>query len=480
MKRWIYLALAMAMLLFSGCAKQAAQQPLILEKSLTALTNAATGEVTDGAVNAAEPASLRERVQAPERVRASLASPDGGLEVQVDARIVLPVAAQLPIAKVERLQIDEAMVQRAYTALMGEAVPLPEQFESTKASFRRSIEWLYAQRDSGQLDKYETMEELEAAIREAEQELSTLPDEFVQGTLDLRFRDAGVFARAARDNETVSVFEASHSHIEYVRDSYFIAMLSNLDQSWGEGMLQYKDSPQFRAPAIQQSAALALVQAAMREAGLQDYTLAEEHVNVLYHPQVPVPGGVRQGVYEFLFTRQVNGVQVTYEDKQPSALAGGSVTWQTPAPGNNVVEEPEVLLPWLYECLHVIVDDEGILYLKWISPYAVREIVAGDASLLSFAQIQPIMERALVMVNDAGNVGADGGYTRRISIGEVRLGLMRITEPTQRSNGMLVPVWDFFGTAAGQDGYVEGQGGHRSFLTINAIDGSILDRTKGY
>jgi hypothetical protein len=50
----------------------------------------------------------------------------------------------------------------------------------------------------------------------------------------------------------------------------------------------------------------------------------------------------------------------------------------------------------------------------------------------------------------------------------------------------LIPVWDFFGSTTQytvQDGkeYVDTyESATRSLLTINAIDGAVIDRQKGY
>ena len=56
---------------------------------------------------------------------------------------------------------------------------------------------------------------------------------------------------------------------------------------------------------------------------------------------------------------------------------------------------------------------------------------------------------------------------------------MRVKEKNVGDSGVLVPVWDFFGTQAFDDITI-GQDGYQSLLTINAVDGSIIDRDLGY
>ena len=61
----------------------------------------------------------------------------------------------------------------------------------------------------------------------------------------------------------------------------------------------------------------------------------------------------------------------------------------------------------------------------------------------------------------------------------VHLGLMRIKAKDTRGEGLLIPVWDFWGTRdfpADSGEYVDEQ----ILLTVNAIDGTVIDRDLGY
>lgn len=65
-----------------------------------------------------------------------------------------------------------------------------------------------------------------------------------------------------------------------------------------------------------------------------------------------------------------------------------------------------------------------------------------------------------------------------MDVREAKLGLMRIKERNSKDTGLIIPVWDFMGTYTAEgilfdDDYI-------SLLTINAIDGSIVDRGLGY
>jgi len=59
-------------------------------------------------------------------------------------------------------------------------------------------------------------------------------------------------------------------------------------------------------------------------------------------------------------------------------------------------------------------------------------------------------------------------------------------DKTGDSAGLLVPVWDFFGEYENDFGEGEKTGGtlvreeYNSFLTINAVDGTVVNRESGY
>lgn len=87
-----------------------------------------------------------------------------------------------------------------------------------------------------------------------------------------------------------------------------------------------------------------------------------------------------KGVYEFMFTRSVNGVAITYTNDTMSAET----------PDKNEVNT-NVSKPWLYEKIRIFVDDEGIFALLWNAPYVVTEVVNERATMLPFEQIRQIL-----------------------------------------------------------------------------------------
>ena len=71
-------------------------------------------------------------------------------------------------------------------------------------------------------------------------------------------------------------------------------------------------------------------------------------------------------------------------------------------------------------------------------------------------------------------------------VSEIKLGLTKAYERDSSDTFLLIPVWDFIGTMTTEipqmsaEGDIIADNNEKSFLTINAIDGSIFNKTLGY
>jgi len=255
---------------------------------------------------------------------------------------------------------------------------------------------------------------------------------------------------------------------------------------------------------IHYAEALALAEAVIRDIGAGDMALGSAEC-------VEYPDGILPGYDQFQFVRQVNGVSVGTD----RALLAEDVY------NANVSDESfTTILP--YESLLVRIDAEGLLRLEWIAPMMVTEQLTENTALLpleeifncfgKMAWIKTDAKEQLGWENDNGKVVA----CVQTNVERVRLSLMRV-----ESGGgyLLIPVWDFYGYTEllDQDGnpfsfettrqnseYAEygkkGDGEYTasikktqaekdynrmlerqtSLISINAIDGSIIDRLTGY
>ena len=127
------------------------------------------------------------------------------------------------------------------------------------------------------------------------------------------------------------------------------------------------------------------------------------------------------------------------------------------------------------ESLCVIIDDEGIQDLYWYQPYDIVDTLQEDCSLLPFDSIMQVARSILPLTLVSYEREGTGAKAR---ITDIRLGYLRVMRPDQPDTLTLIPVWDFYGSVTFNGSYVQNWACH-SWLTINAIDGTIIDRQYG-
>lgn len=128
------------------------------------------------------------------------------------------------------------------------------------------------------------------------------------------------------------------------------------------------------------------------------------------------------------------------------------------------------------ESLCVIIDDEGIQDLYWYQPYDIVDTLQEDCSLLPFDSIMQVARSILPLTLVSYEREGTGAKAR---ITDIRLGYLRVMRPDQPDTLTLIPVWDFYGSVTFNGSYVQNWACH-SWLTINAIDGTVIDRQYGY
>lgn len=197
--------------------------------------------------------------------------------------------------------------------------------------------------------------------------------------------------------------------------------------------------------------------------GLDDYKCYEQGV----YSQLIQSGDVTdkyRNVYRFLCLRKLDNVFVNNQ-------AGFKLTdgWQ----GKDYVKKM-----WGSEAVAVAVNDSGIVGFHYLSPLSIRETVVKDSSIKSFDEIKKTFEKMVVIENAAQDKEAEGSVSVKVT--DVGLVYTRISEKDSFDTGLVVPVWNFEGTVV--DEYGGGKEGKKTgvILSINAIDGSVINQELGY
>ena len=208
---------------------------------------------------------------------------------------------------------------------------------------------------------------------------------------------------------------------------------------------------------------------AMAAMGFNDFAVAGgEYMGALSaseeHPEREFE--VTQIGYGVHFTRLLDGVPVTYTGEDGTSLEEGVDT------------------SWPYEKITLIYTADGFAGFTWTDPYEVEKESDEYLFLLPFQEIQGIFEEMMVRKYSDFFGDVEEVPTVEFVIDQVRLGYMRIVEKGTWTEGKMVPVWDFMGSETirypdADESYVL-DGPCESWLTINALDGTVIDRGFGY
>ena len=367
----------------------------------------------------------------------------------------MPDAKGLPMIRVGHGSFTRDDIRRFADVLFNGAMPLdPNNKKYTKSMIQESIDRLIKMRESGDLDmKYESVEQVDADIAELMAKLETAPD-----TMDVAehdFRQEFPFSlQATEDFAAISNLFCQEEVIEYCKNlnRYAAMSLVLVGTPDSSPFLNIKSDLSAETGYTPEEAYALAMQTADR-LNITDLACTGQRAYFL------TEGGF--GVYEFMFTRMVNNIPVTFTNDIGNQFNPNSVH-----------------VSWEYEMLRLFIDETGVCYLKY-APYAIEETVSEQVNMLSFEEVWQIAELMLPIVNDRFT-----DYNITININSVKLGFMRIVEEGYPNSGLLVPVWDFMGTCtrqhSGRGTTDKADDPYTSYLTINAIDGSIIDRALGY
>lgn len=175
--------------------------------------------------------------------------------------------------------------------------------------------------------------------------------------------------------------------------------------------------------------------------------------------------------YIFHYSRKIDGIAVTY----------------TSDPGGEAEDLSGDMPTWGYEELTFYIGSDGISLVDFNNYYDVKETKTQEVKLKSFDEIIKTYEKMMLIQNAQWT---EDEREQRYDIDRIVFGYTRIYEPsTDSKNGILVPAWDFFGSytaksteeekAQGTEDYTNSSKS-KSYLTINAIDGSVINRSLGY
>lgn len=468
MKKVITILLLIAVMVFGAVACQKTpDSPIVVGKDNEKLIEKAV-------------ASNDTPFSAPSRYSADepLTNPQGSLTVNVDAAVIVPNSDELSTARVEKHLFTEAECQTYITALFDSQATYSGDVFETKAYYQQTIlEW---QRQLALETDEQIRQEIQGSIAKFQMAMESLPEGegLVEAPAEFSATLSGVptifLVSDGSDGKYRKIFIENNSSTNQYRLIYSIGQNSYADigNLWNTavkndvkyGTDEYGSPDLLPAPMITQSQAVDAANTLLSLMGVSDYSYK---TSTLVFGKI---NGTLQKAYKLSYSRVLGDNSFT--------LTSGS------AGGSGAIDDGKgsFIEGWEYESLTFLVNNDGIVSMEWINPYDVSEVITNNTTMMDFNKIMDIFNKMIVVTN----AYLSDNMSKTINVDRIELGLMRITDPATRSAGLVIPVWDFFGNVTnalegGEQSYSESDDDPlNSVLTINAIDGSIVDRGLGY
>lgn len=461
----ISLIVIITIMLLLGC-QATPKRPVVIGKD--------TEQMIDSAKEGGEGSVILKAVDAPDTYKADLANAKGNIVVHVDANVILPNTDKIPTATVDKQEFSQETADKLMKLLLqGQTLyDVKSYFQPTKADIQKRLTELYAMRagtipvqvDSGDLDgSIQLWEQRLAEAPETVQKNPALttfhkngakglePYDYIEGITEINGKSAYFYIRNQTQENKISVIFVNSSQSPDLMGGTFqpVNMINGVSDANISKPSVSIEQVQAQTDAFIHELGLAHLVHSVTELGIKVGTVPNEGVN--QQPQN------LKSVYIVRFEREVNGAPITYTRDQGTAVEDGYAA------------------SWPYEAITFVIDDSGIIEFYWTSPYTEPEIVTDDTKLLPFPEIKQVFEK-MIMVKNSWTEGT----SVQMDIDTVQLGLMRIVTPNQGNTGVLVPVWDFFGTTTYKNDEEQLSRPRDSLLTINAVDGTVIDRSVGY
>ena len=380
------------------------------------------------------------------------------VSIDVNARLLLPDGAAYPVYDVEFCPFSAEQARSLIRSIFGDAaVFMRSGLQQSKAELQEEI--LQLKRIAAEVEagvQSGDVQALEEWIQDLEAALPSAPDApDVPYDGSMLFDQEGSYLRVHGNLGKPRDATLEIRNYEATKSAFLL--FTNGTEYWADGGADQQAAGLSTSPAE----ALALCARFLEQVGLSHFHPVLCRVGSAYDA-----GDVKGSEgYVVACERYIEALPVTYN------LRAGK--------GSSLDSNPNYNPTFNKEKITLTLDDTGITTFKWENPirYAVKNasvaILPLEDMLAALVQGIPYQYAWIGGSGGAENAATSAG----IAISQIKLGLAVIPEKEAIGSYMLVPAWDFFGTETLHWGEETTTANYdeRSFVTINAIDGSLID-----
>lgn len=505
MKKLIILWISI-LLLCTACQKTP-ESPIVVGKNTENML-AAADAMPD---NSAQGVSIRERYAIPTRLNYAEETADRKLAVQVSASVDVPETTELPIVRVKPRDFTQAEATRYFNAFCSGVEMFEEDRRQTKAQIEETILYyrqLIADPTLRREKLYEDddIEMLQEQITQLEQDYQNAPEVLEAVRADdtikkmermengkLLYSYTGIHAYSSGFEQSFQLDNNNDLNKPVVlsvdgQSSSVIPVLKGARLNYSNNPAIYglnqDDSEAFPVEDMQTVPDRAAGK--LRVTPMEALMFAQEQLSKTDMVVTNLCLISNRGVMERFGKEEAFAYRIQCGRNVAGAILPGLSGMATPAivngnaPGATPPPEDSFTRSWSYECLSIVINDEGIIYFSWDSPCEIMETVNANSYILPFTDIADIFKKMIIVTHEYESK-LDNVRKLTLNIDIVSLELMRVLEQNSLESGLLIPVWNFYGIRMLD--YADGMSYNSAksiLLSINAIDGSIIDISKGY
>ena len=488
-KKRLAAAATLVCMLAAGCADSMQTQEELVVPQETAAPQITEGIAANASQSAAAGETVAQQVQAPQRYQCEVSS--GTVRVTADAEVVIPNVKGIKTKKVTPRAFTQEDYDAVSLALLEGGSLWDRDYEAMEQSHGFTASELEEKADALEAEKTihgadgnapyggksETLNEQIAKFREM---AKTAPKEPVI---------VEVPAAVVYDGSNAGG-EGNWLHGIVTADGKDYAV--SLDNSQFEGAQQrevrftvendayrcsWEQKPFTDLTQLDRNPALASSEeaAAIRKMSLQPAQIQDKAKSVgekISKDDYAVQGGAYFAAYAANASGEVSLNGVAYGVHLMRLVDGVPVFYK-----RGDMDDVKDSVWWQNEKLLLIYTDEGLAQFEWMNPYTVEDLSAEYVFLLPFEDIQEVFEEMILKKQQDFFDGQ--GNQVEICVESVKLGYARVRESGADAVGILVPVWDFYGSKtyrndAGEVSFVS-RFDFDSLITINAMDGTVVE-----
>lgn len=482
----------LSMLLLTACV-QTPNEPIVVQKDTDRLVDTVMQQTPEPAEN---PASSAQISPVTERFTYDYISDNHLFRVHADADVTVPASGKIPMTHISALGFSDEFIKQVFDYVYrGKTVYMHVSSPRTKAMIADELKryqeianngtWEEAGFvDAQEVDEYiEVLKELYPNAPDELEPMKQVPADgstvvesyYGVDTHKLEIEDESAYLEIRRSELPDRNHTLIDSSLYYTRgtldesigyeesSSEGLRAFQNWYSEYDTHLVNTSDDTTIYGQTYSPKAAAELGMQFLHDIGLSDVAPYRESYLYVAHPNNDT-----KSMYLIDYVRTVDGNPVAY------------------IPFSQVFSDHDsVERPWEYETIQAIVDDEGLKSIHWLDPILVTDVVSDQVQVIPFEDAVSVFKSMCSVVYEPQTTVYENEIHIDLDVEHVELNLIRIRERNADGKiGLYVPAWLFYGKEVMQYNSYHEPDFSKPFTSllfaINAVDGSIIDISKGY